>query len=159
MKGPCKSQHKTYKCNESADSGCPKFWPVADEEAQQRNHTWLAQHPNPSLVPVFHTLSKSHTALGKGSISNQFPQEIPCLKGPTQKIEKKISMTGEHFKKDKRDRLGATKRKMKEDKHYICIGPHSFKPEGSLEMIPTSHSGAPLGQLYHFRTNTTHSYR
>lgn len=34
MKGPCKSQHKTYKCNESADSGCPKFWPVADEEAQ-----------------------------------------------------------------------------------------------------------------------------
>ena len=34
MKEPCKSQHKTYTCNESSDSGCPKFWPVADEEAQ-----------------------------------------------------------------------------------------------------------------------------
>lgn len=92
MKGPCKSQHKTYKCNESADSGCPKFWPVADEEAQQRNHTWLAQHPNPSLVPVFHTLSKSHTALGKGRFHFQsISPGNPLPEGPNPKDRKKKS--------------------------------------------------------------------
>lgn len=27
---------------------------------------------------------------------------------------------------------------MKEDKHYICIGSHSFKPESTLQKLPTS---------------------
>ena len=126
---------------------------------RQRHHTWLAQHPNPSLVPVFHTLSKSQTALGKGRFRFQpISPGNPLPEGPNPQDGKKKSQWLENILRKTKEKQNR-EQKLKEDKHSICIGPRSFKPEGTLEMIPTTHSGAPLGQLYHFRTNTTHSYR